>query len=290
MSALEISDGSIHILAGLLEARTGQQLSVGRRWRIETALRPLLQNLGIASLDELAGRVVSGREPRLAQTVVEALLNHETFFFRDIAAFRQLGEIGFGRLHAARRADRRLRIWSAGCSTGQEAFSLAMMIADRPDRWSGWTVDILATDLSPGAVARARSGRYSQFEIQRGLPITQMLRRFEQRGEHWHVDEKLRGAVRFQVHNLLEAPPAGQFDLVLCRNVLLYFSTDVRRLVFGRIASAIAPDGLLMLGAGETVMGQTDQFVSDFECRGLYRPRIEIDPPAALARSAPGAR
>jgi chemotaxis protein methyltransferase CheR len=287
MSALEISDGSVHILAGLLEARTGQQLSVGRRWRIETALRPLLQNQKIATLDELAARVVSGREPQLAQIVVEALLNHETFFFRDIAAFQQLGEVGFGRLCEARKASRRLRIWSAGCSTGQEAYSLAMMIADRPDRWAGWTVEILATDLSPGAVSRARSGRYSQFEIQRGLPITQMLRRFEQRGEQWHVDEKLRGAVRFQVHNLLEAPPPGQFDVVLCRNVLLYFSADVRRLVFGRIASAIALDGLLMLGAGETVMGQTDQFVSDFECRGLYRPRVEVEPPAALVRSAP---
>ena len=290
MNALEISDGSVQILAGLLEARTGQQLSIGRRWRIETALRPLLQSHKIASLDALAGRVVSGREPQLAQLVVEALLNHETFFFRDIAAFQQLSEIGFGRLHETRRATRRLRIWSAGCSTGQEAYSLAMMIADRPDRWAGWTVEILATDLSPGAVARARGGRYSQFEIQRGLPITHMLRRFEQRGDQWHVDDKLRGAVRFQVHNLLEAPPAGQFDVVLCRNVLLYFSGDVRRLVFGRIAGAIASDGLLMLGAGETVMGQTDQFVSDFECRGLYRPRVEIVPPVALTRGVPGHR
>ncbi len=290
MSALEISDGSVHILAGLLEARTGQQLSIGRRWRIETALRPLLQSQKIASLDELAGRVVSGREPHLAQIVVEALLNHETFFFRDIAAFRQLGELGLGRLCEARRASRHLRIWSAGCSTGQEAYSLAMMIADRPDRFAGWTVEILATDLSPGAVARARGGRYSQFEIQRGLPIAHMLHRFEQRGEQWYVDERLRRAVRFQVHNLLEAPPTGQFDIVLCRNVLLYFSTDVRRLVFGRLASAIAPDGLLMLGAGETVMGQTDQFVSDFACRGLYRPRVEIEPPVALTRSAPGHR
>ena len=290
MNAPEISDGSIHILAGLLEARTGQQLSIGRRWRIGTALRPLLQSQKIASLDELAGRVVSGREPKLVRIVVEALLNHETFFFRDIAAFQQLSEVGLGRLHAARHATRRLRIWSAGCSTGQEAYSLAMMIADRPDRWAGWMVEILATDLSPGAVSRARDGRYSQFEIQRGLPTSQMLRRFEQRGDEWHVDEKLRGAVRFQVHNLLEAPPPGQFDVVLCRNVLLYFSGDVRRLVFGRIASAIARDGLLMLGAGETVMGQTDQFVSDFECRGLYRPRVEIVAPVALTRSAPGYR
>jgi chemotaxis protein methyltransferase CheR len=271
----DISDGAVRILAGLLEARTGQQLAIGRRWRIGTALRPLLVSHDVASLDALAARVVSGAEPRLATAVVEALLNHETFFFRDIPAFRLLGAQGLGRLHTARKPSKRLRIWSAGCATGQEVYTLAMMIGDRPDLWSDWTIEILGTDLSGAAIAQARAGRYSQFEIQRGLPITQMLRRFEQHGDHWYADARLRAAARFQTHNLLEAPPPGRFDLILCRNVLLYFSGDVRRLVFGRLASAIQPDGMLMLGAGETTMGQTDQFVSDFECRGLYRPRVE---------------
>jgi chemotaxis protein methyltransferase CheR len=283
---MEISDSAVHILAGLLEARTGQQLAVGRRWRIDTALKPLLATRGIASLDSLALQVVSGRDPQLATAVIEALLNHETFFFRDVKPFQLLDERGLGRLHAARAATKRLRIWSAGCSTGQEAYTLAMMIADQADRWAGWSIEILATDLSPAAIAQARSGRYSQFEIQRGLPIGQMLRRFDQNGVHWHADIKLRSAIRFQTHNLLDAPPPGQFDVILCRNVLLYFSADVRRLVFARMASAIQPDGLLMLGAGETAMGQTDQFVSDYECRGFYRPRMDIEPGRITAAGA----
>jgi chemotaxis protein methyltransferase CheR len=280
---MEVSEGAIRILAGLLEARTGQQLAIGRRWRVETALRPLLAQYNTVSLEALAARVVSGAEPRLTDAVIEALLNHETFFYRDFQPFQLLDEQGLGRLHAARKDSKRLRIWSAGCSTGQEVYSLAMMIADRPDRWAGWSIDLVGTDLSTTAVSQARAGRYSQFEIQRGLPVASMLRRFEPHGDHWHAQESLRAAVRFQTHNLLNAPPPGRFDVILCRNVLLYFSADVRRLVFGRLASAIAPDGLLMLGAGETAMGQTDQFVSDFECRGFYRRRVEAQPLHALA-------
>ncbi len=273
---MEISDGAVRILAGLLGARTGQQLATGRRWRIDTALRPLLAQYGLASLDVLVNRVVSGECPELADAAIDALLNHETFFYRDMAAFRLLDEQGLMRFHTARAASRRLRIWSAGCSTGQEVYTLAMMIADRPDRWRGWTIDIVGTDLSASAIEQARAGRYSQFEIQRGLPVTQMLRRFEQDGETWQASDDLRKAVRFRIHNLLDPPPMGQFDVVLCRNVLLYFSPAVRSLVFGRLAGAIAPDGLLMLGAGETVMGQTDQFVSDYECRGFYRKRVVL--------------
>ena len=156
---MEISDGAVRILAGLLEARTGQQLAIGRRWRIDTALRPLIARHGIPTLDDLVHRIVSGRSAALADEAIEALLNHETFFYRDLNAFRLLDEQGLGRLHAARLGTRRLRIWSAGCSTGQEAYTVAMMIADRPDRWRGWTIDILGTDLSPMAIERARQGR-----------------------------------------------------------------------------------------------------------------------------------
>jgi chemotaxis protein methyltransferase CheR len=278
---VEISDGAVRVLAGLLTARTGQQLSVGRRWRIETALRPLLLRHEIATLDTLVGRIVSGAEPALADAAIEALLNHETFFFRDLAAFRQFETLGLQRLHTARADTKRLRIWSAGCSTGQEAYTLAMIFADRPDHWADWSIEIVATDLSPTAVARARAGRYSQFEIQRGLPVAQMLRCFDQQGDEWQVSSGLRDRVRFRVHNLLGVPPAGLFDAVLCRNVLLYFSADVRGLVFGRIASAMPDDGLLMLGAGETVIGQTDRFVSDYECRGCYRKRRDGSDPIA---------
>ncbi len=269
---MQVSDSSIRILAGLLEARTGQQLTMSRRWRIETALSSLLRERGIATLDELITILVMGKEPSLSQRVVEALLNNETYFFRDRAPFDQLGRTALPALAERRRDSRRLRVWSAGCSTGQELYTLAMLFAEDPVRWQGWTIDLIGSDVSEGAVDRARTGLYTQFEAQRGLAAMQMIRWFEESDAGWRVSENLRRMVRFQVHNILEMPPhPGQFDVVLCRNVLLYLSGDRKRAAFDRLASSLAPDGWLMLGAGETVIGQTEKLVADRDWRGLYR-------------------
>ena len=174
---------------------------------------------------------------------------------------------------ARRRADsKRLRIWSAGCSTGQEVYSLSMLFAEEPEKWQGWTVDILGTDVSTACIDRARAGSYSQFEVQRGLGINQMIKWFEECPDGWRAVETLRKPVRFQVHNILEpAPHPGGFDIVLCRNVLLYLNPEKKMLSFERIASALAEDGWLMLGAGETVIGQTTRLGADINARGLYR-------------------
>lgn len=269
---MQVSDSSSRILAGLLEARTGQQLTMSRRWRIETALSTLLRERGIPTLDELITILVMGREPSLATQVVEALLNNETYFFRDRTPFDLLSKSALPKLIQRRQSTKQLRIWSAGCSTGQEAYSLAMMFAEDPLRWAGWTIDILGSDVSESAVRRAREGSYSQFEVQRGLGIAQMIKWFEEHDGGWRAAESLRRNVRFQVHNLLEpAPHPGEFDIVLCRNVLLYLNGDRRTQVFDRIAGALAADGCLMLGAGETVIGQTRRFEADSETRGLYR-------------------
>ncbi len=269
---MQVSDSSIRILAGLLEARTGQQLTMSRRWRIETALSSLLRERSIATLDELITILVMGREPALSQRVVEALLNNETYFFRDRNPFDQMAQTALPDLAERRRDTKRIRIWSAGCSTGQEIYSLAMLFAGDPVRWHGWTVDLLGSDVSETAVTRARAGVYTQFEAQRGLAVTQMIRWFEESDAGWRVAESLRRNVRFQVHNILEAPPhPGQFDIILCRNVLLYLSTDKKRAAFDRLSSALAPDGWVMLGAGETVIGQTEKLVADRDWRGLYR-------------------
>jgi len=269
---VQISDSSSRILAGLLEARTGQQLTLSRRWRIETALSALLRERGIASLDELITILVMGKEPNLSQMVVEALLNNETYFFRDRAPFDTLQRIALPELAQRRAKSKRLRIWSAGCSTGQEVYSLSMLFAEQPEQWRGWTIDILGTDVSTGCVDRARNGAYSQFEVQRGLGINQMIKWFEECADGWRAVEPLRKPIRFQVHNLLEpAPHPGDFDIVLCRNVLLYLSPERKTLAFERIAAAMAPDGWLMLGAGETVIGQTSKLGADINARGLYR-------------------
>jgi len=271
---MEISDSSRRILASLLEARTGQQLAMNRRWRIDTALASILRARGFTNVDQLVSRLVSGRDADLSEQVIEALLNNETYFFRDRLPFDLLLGGPVKRLEQARVREKKLSIWCAGCSTGQEAYSLAMSFADEAQRWRGWTIEIVGTDLSRSAIERARKGVYSQFEVQRGLPVVQMIKWFEELGGgDWGISPKLLQQVRFEVLGLIEPPPhPGKFDIILCRNVLLYFTPEVRRLAFARLADACKPDGTLMLGAGETVIGQTDRFVSDPECRGLYLP------------------
>jgi chemotaxis protein methyltransferase CheR len=269
---VQISDSSSRILAGLLEARTGQQLTMSRRWRLETALSALLRERGISTLDELITILVMGKEPSLSQRVVEALLNNETYFFRDRAPFDLLQRYALPELATRRHQSKRLRIWSAGCSTGQEVYSLAMLFAEEPEKWHGWTIDILGSDVSTSCVERARNGSYTQFEVQRGLAIGQMIKWFEECADGWRAVEALRKSIRFQVHNLLEPPPhPGGFDIVLCRNVLLYLSPDKKALAFERLVASMAEDGWLMLGAGETVIGQTSKLGSDINARGLYR-------------------
>ena len=269
---MQISDSSSRILAGLLEARTGQQLTMSRRWRIETALSSLLRERGISSLDELITILVMGKEPSLSQQVVEALLNNETYFFRDRAPFDLLARHALPELAKRRAKTKHLRIWSAGCSTGQEVYSLAMLFAEAPEQWLGWTIDILGTDVSTHCIERARTGVYTQFEVQRGLGINQMIKWFEESADGWRAVEVLRKPVRYQVHNLLEPPPhPGGFDAVLCRNVMLYLNPEKKALAFERLAASLADDGWLMLGAGETVIGQTKKLGADINARGLYR-------------------
>ena len=290
---MQLSDSSSRILAGLLEARTGQQLTMSRRWRIETALSALLRERGIATLDELITILVMGKEPSLSQQVVEALLNNETYFFRDRAPFDLLARYALPELLQRRAKNRRVRIWSAGCSTGQEVYSLAMLFADEAEKWRGWTIDILGSDVSTQCIERARLGTYTQFEVQRGLGINQMIKWFEETADGWRAAEALRRPLRFQVHNLLEPPPhPGDFDIVLCRNVLLYLSPEKKALAFERLASSMAEDGWLMLGAGETVIGQTNKLGADIKARGLYRlvgDGTRIEKRSADRRAASGA-
>jgi chemotaxis protein methyltransferase CheR len=269
---MEVTDSSSRILAGLLEVRTGQQLTMSRRWRIETALKGLMRERSIETLDQLIATLVAGREPSLSDRVVEALLNNETYFFRDRAPFELLLNIVLPRLQRRRQGEKKLSIWCAGCSSGQEVYSLAMSFAEDRLRWDGWKIELLGTDVSRSALERAREGLYTQFEVQRGLSVMQMMRWFsEEEGHQWRIAPQLRDSVRFQFHSLVDPPPdSGRFDVILCRNVLLYFSPQTRSTVFARLADASRADTVLMLGAGETVIGHTDDFVPDPDQRGLY--------------------
>jgi chemotaxis protein methyltransferase CheR len=269
---MEAEDFAIDVVAELLEARTGQKLTSNRRWRIGTALAGLFRERGINSIEQLVVQLTQPNQAALAREVVEALLNNETYFFRDRAMYDQLSQRVLPDLADRRMGAQRISIWSVGCSTGQEALSLAMLIAENKARWQGWTVDILGTDVSSAVIDTARMGRYTHFEVQRGLGVAQMLNFFEETSQGWQVSDALLRMIRFERHNMLDPPPSpGQFDVVMCRNVLLYFDADTRARAFDQLAQALAPDGVLMLGAGETVVGQTDKFAPSAENSGFYR-------------------
>ncbi len=273
---MAVNDASHRIIGDLLTRKTGQQLTEGRRWRISTALGGLFRELGIDNVDQLACLLGRPGEHHLATKVVEALLNNETYFFRDHAYFSVLADQVLPELALKRKNTRRLAIWSAGCSTGQEALSLAMTFAEQPGRWQDWHIDIIGTDISGKAVATAKTGCYSQFEIQRGIGVAQMLNFFSETPRGWQAADRICAMTRFQQRNVLDCPPSpGRFDLILCRNVLLYFDPETRRRAFDRLASATARDGFLMMGAGETVHGQTDRFEAAEYGSSLYVPRSE---------------
>lgn len=278
---METSEASHQIIADLLAARTGQHLTESRRWRVNSALAGIFREHGISNVDQLVCLLASPRtgpeSPDLSQDVVEALLNNETYFFRDKPTFDQLPQDIIPELARRRLDSKRLSIWSAGCSTGQEVYSLAMLFAEQKDRWHGWTIELLGTDVSHRAINAARSGLYSQFEVQRGLGVTQMLRHFDETANGWQIGEDPRRIVQFRQHNLLGPYPGRQlFDLVLCRNVLLYFERETRSTAFDRLANAVAPDGFLMLGAGETVIGQTDRFSPSPQRASFFEPLAPV--------------
>ena len=288
---MAIEDASHRIIADLLATRTGQSLTESRRWRVSTALSGLFREFGISNVDQLVCLLEHPGEHRLATRVVEALLNNETYFFRDHAYFHTLANQVLIDLARKRESTKRLSIWSAGCSTGQEALSLAMIFAEQPGRWQGWEIEILGTDVSSKAIAAARTGCYSQFEIQRGISVAQMLNFFSETPQGWQASDRIRSITRFQQQNILDFPPSpGRFDLVLCRNVLLYFDPQTRRAAFDRLASATASDGWLMLGAGETVVGQTDRFEPASFGSALYqhKPAVSLAATAVPERRAVG--
>ncbi|HEX4847983.1 MAG TPA: protein-glutamate O-methyltransferase CheR [Novosphingobium sp.] len=279
-------DFTARLVGELLNARTGQQLTRDRHWRIDTVLSGLMRSHGIASAKQLAQRLLLPNSQDLAAAVVEALLNNETYFFRDRAMFDQLAVKILPDLAERRSASRRLSIWSAGCSTGQEALSLAMIFAEQRARWAGWRIEIVGTDISGKAIAAARKASYSAFQVQRGLGVKQMLDHFSETPEGWQANPALLQPVRFAVHNVLEPAPApGTFDLILCRNVLLYFDSANRSRALDRLADALSPDGFLMLGGGESAAGLSQRLAPCSETSGFLR-RADTQP----ARRAAGGR
>ena len=271
-------------LRKLLKERSGLDLSADKQYLVESRLVPLARKSALAGIPELVLKIKGGGAEPLTAEVVEAMTTNETFFFRDKIPFDHLKEAVIPALLQARAARRSLRIWCAASSTGQEPYSIAMCLKEAGPALSGWRTEIVATDLSLGVLEKARAGIFSQFEVQRGLPIQLLVKYFTQVGELWQLNADIRAMVQHRQLNLLQDfSHLGTFDVIFCRNVLIYFDQDTKAGIFARIARMIEPDGVLALGAAESVVGITNAFKPYPERRGLYRPNIA---PAARAGAA----
>jgi chemotaxis protein methyltransferase CheR len=248
-------------------------LSADKQYLVESRLLPVVRKNGLGSLAELVGALKMAPAAPLASTVVEAMTTNESFFFRDKLPFDHFREVVMPALLNARANERHIRIWCSAAATGQEPYSLAMALRDMAGALRDWRIDILATDISSSALEKARAGLYSQFEVQRGLPIQALIKNFMQIGDQWQISPELRAMVKFRHFNLLhDFTVLGSFDVVFCRNVLIYFDQDTKIGVLNRLARSLTRDGYLLLGAAETVVGLTAAFKPLPEHRGLYVP------------------
>jgi chemotaxis protein methyltransferase CheR len=270
MSALP--DHEFQFICREIRARSGLVLTADKAYLLETRLSPIARREGFSSVAELISAARVRRDDRLLWTMTEALTTNETFFFRDKTPFDQLKDVALPGFAASRSGPQRLRIWCAACSTGQEPYSIAMLLQELRSQGKPIDAEIVATDISERVLEKARAGLYSQFEVQRGLPIQYLVKYFEKAGDLWRINDKTRAMVRFQKHNLLENPGAlGRFDIVFCRNVLIYFDPQTKQKTLEVIASMTADDGFLLLGAAETTMGVTEAFITSTDRRGIYK-------------------
>ena len=266
-------------LRKLLKERSGLDLSADKQYLVESRLIPLARRAGLPGIAELVQKIKAGAET-LTSDVVEAMTTNETFFFRDKIPFDHLREAILPALVKARASRRALRIWCAASSTGQEPYSIAMCVKEFA-ALAGWRVEIVATDLSQAVLEKSRAGIFSQFEVQRGLPIQMLVKYFTQTGELWQLKAEIRAMVQHRQLNLLQDfSHLGTFDVIFCRNVLIYFDQDTKIGVFNRLARSLEADGVLALGAAESVVGISDAFKPYAERRGMYCPN-----PARTARA-----
>jgi len=268
---VSLTQDTFTFVADVVRRRSAIQLEAGKEYLVESRLLPLARDAGHAGVDAYVRDVRAGRRESDLADIVEALTTNETSWFRDATPFSALRTHVVPALRADRPVLDSVRVWSAACSTGQEPYSIAMTLADVLG--PGVRVDITATDLSDQVLAQARSGRYSQLEVNRGLPAPMLVRYFQRSGVEWQIAEQLRRSVTFQKHNLLDLPPAGPFDIVFLRNVLIYFDLATKRSILSRVHRVLKPGGFLVLGAAETTIGVDGDWERVPVERGsVYRP------------------
>ena len=273
------------MIAQLLKERSGLALNKEKAYLLESRLNPVARKWNFSGFDELAQAIRNSGDEALLVDVTEAMTTNESFFFRDQKPFDQFTDIVLPHLLEARKSMRTFRVWSAACSSGQEPYTLAMLLKEHAAKLAGWRVEIIATDLSSEILDKAKKGLYSQFEVQRGLPIALLVKYFTQVGDRWQIDDSLQKMITFRKFNLLDNPSVlGKFDVVFCRNVLIYFDTPTKTRVLDAIADMLPPDGFLYLGGAETVLGTSDRFQLKQGQRGIYSLAAQRAEKAMAAR------
>jgi chemotaxis protein methyltransferase CheR len=250
------------LLRRIIKEQSGLNLGDDKVDMLEAKLRPLLKEFGAPSIAHLTLALMKPNADRLRARVAQAVSVQESYFFRDKAPFQYFIDVMLPRLMGRRRATHRIRVWCAAAAMGQEPYSLAIELAERERQLAGWTVEILATDFVEEALQRARKGVYSQFEVQRGLPVSLLVKYFNKVEKGWEISPDIRAKVGFRAHNLLQdCREVGKCDVIFCRNVLIYFDEDAKRAVLSRLAAQLAPDGYLVLGAAETTTSHSNEFM-----------------------------
>lgn len=270
MIANTLTPDEFTFIAGLLKDRSGLALTSDKGYLLETRLQPIARNHGLSDVKALIAKLRSAPPSALVHEVVESMTTNESMFFRDTKPFEHLSKIVFPALKAANR--NRVRIWSAACSTGQEPYSIAMSIKEEAMKYPGMQFEIYATDLAGKVLDRCRSGVYSQFEVQRGLPIMLLMKYFTQRPNNmWEINDAIKSMVTFAPANLLTSyATLGRFDVIFCRNVLIYFDEKTKSDVLDRMAAISNPPGYLFLGGAESTLNLTKKWVASAEYRGLF--------------------
>ncbi|MFY9288573.1 MAG: protein-glutamate O-methyltransferase [Alphaproteobacteria bacterium] len=273
------------LFAQLVKQRSGLVLTREKAYLLESRLLPVTRKYNLKSLEDMAQAIRIKRDEVMLSDITNAMTTNETFFFRDQKPFTQFQKLILPQLLTARADKKHIRIWSAAASSGQEAYSVAMICAEEAAKLEGWKVDIIGTDISKEMIDRAKSGVYTQFEVQRGLPITMLVKYFEQVGnDKWQIKEDIRSRVQFREGNLLQDfGPIGSFDVVFCRNILIYFDQPTKTQVLEAFASVMPPDGKLLLGGAETVLGLTQKFKPVTSEHGLYILASAQEPARATA-------
>jgi chemotaxis protein methyltransferase CheR len=266
-----VTPADYEFLRKLVKERSGLVLSADKQYLVESRLQPVALKCGVEGLSALVARLKGANDDPLVVEVVEAMATSESFFFRDKLPFDYFRDTIMPALLAGRAARRRIRIWCAAAATGQEPYSLAISLKEMAQAVAGWHIEIVATDFSTQVLEKAKAGIFSQFEVQRGLPIRLLIKYFNKVGDTWQINPDVRAMVQFRPFNLLhEFACLGRFDLVFCRNVLIYFDLDTKSRMLDRIARVTEPDGYLVLGAAETVVGLSDSFMPMPDRRGVY--------------------